>query len=570
MKKIRMFVDARGGSLAEASRIASLILILTLFTATPSMAQGNFVQAFLSRYRPSSATPATTAAPAQDIQLLLREGALQLTVGDMVRLMLESNLDVRVNRLSPLESQYVIQSLFGRFEPSLRLGATVTRNTQPSRSQLDGASAPSILNHAYSIGYSQSFAAGTNFGVDFRVNRNSSNSVFSSFNPSYSGTLTYSFSQPLLRNAGRNINLHTIRVAQNNKNLSELQFEAQLADIVTQGELLYWNLVLAQEDIKVRQRSLELAQKTLRDNQRMVEIGTLAPIEVVQAEAEVASREEQLVTTTYNSDQLQDQMKRVITQLGDPALVLAKLNPVEQIRRPGPGDLMPIQEAISYALENRPDMRQLELLSKNDEMSVAFSKNQLLPSFDVFGSYTQSGLGGVETLRSGLGENAIVGVKQGGLWNAFNQVFGYDFTGYAVGFSVTIPLSNKAAQAEYSRVSTQKQLNEARRTALAQSIAVQVRNAHSQVEMNRVRIQAAEKNLELAQRQLAAEQTKNQRGVSSIRFVLEEQRRVTLAESTAIQALINYTSALVRYEQAIGRTLRRNNVEIQKQLVIAE
>jgi len=119
-------------------------------------------------------------------------------------------------------------------------------------------------------------------------------------------------------------------------------------------------------------------------------------------------------------------------------------------------------------------------------------------------------------------------------------------------------------------VLTDKQLDETRRAAVAQNIAVQVRNAQSQVEMNRVRIQAAEKNLELAQRQLAAEQKKNQLGVSSIRFVLEEQRRVSAAETSAIQALINYTTALVRYDQALGRTLRRNSVEIQKQLMIAE
>jgi len=161
------------------------------------------------------------------------------------------------------------------------------------------------------------------------------------------------------------------------------------------------------------------------------------------------------VTTSYDSDQLQDRMKRTITQLGDPALVLAKLNPVEQIRRPSPADLLPIEDAIRYALENRPELQQLELTLKNDDMTVKHTKNQLLPIFDVYGSYTQSGLGGVETIRSGLGENVVIGVKNGGFWNAFNQVFGYDFTGYTVGFNVTIPLSNKSALAEYSRADRQ-------------------------------------------------------------------------------------------------------------------
>jgi len=550
--------------------MAGLLLVLSTTTA---LAGENFVQAFLNRYRPPQFSVTAAASPqAADpsVQTLIREGMLPLRVEDMVRLMLENNLDVRVSRFSPLTSQYLIDAAFRAFEPTLRINASVGRSTTPSSSQLDGADAPSQLSHFYSVGYSQLLNTGSLISVDFSVNRNSSNNRFSTFNPSYSGTLTYRLTQPLLRNWGREITTRQIRVAQNNKSISELQFESQLIEMVAQGQQIYWDLVLGQEDLKVRQRSLELAERTLADNRRQVQVGTLAPIDVLQAEAEVAGREAQLVTATFSNDQTQDRAKRMITRLGDPALVFAKLSPIEAVARPSPNDVMPVEDAIRYALENRPDMRQLELEMRNDDIDVKYARNQLLPVVDINASYAQRGVGGVETVRSELGGTEIIDIRRGGFGDAFEQIYKNSFTGYQVGIAVAIPLSNKAAQSEYSRAMTQKQITEARRATLAQRIALEVRNAHSRVEMNRVHIQAAEKALELARRQLAAEEKKNQLGVSSIRFVLDEQRNVTAAETTAIQALVNYAKSLVDYDRAIGRTLRKNNIEIDREIRIAE
>jgi outer membrane protein TolC len=544
--------------------IGSLTLVLT---ATRASAAENFVQGFLNRYKPpliDAPSAAGSQSAAQMIQTLMRDGTLALTVGDAVRLMLESNLDVRVDRFSPLTNQYLIESLFRPFEPTLRIGASMNRSTDPTISQLEsGGATSSQLSHNYSVGFSQSFGTGTNIGVDFVVNRRSSNSVYSNFNPSYSGNLTYFVSQSLLRNRGRDVNMRAIRVAQNNKSISELQFELQLIELVTQAQMLYWDLVFAQEDIKVKQQSLALAEKTLADNQRQVQIGTLAPIEVLQAEAELAARGEQMVVTSYSSDQTQDRMKRMISDLGDPALVLARLNPVESIRRPSPTDVMPIEAAIQYALESRPEMRQLELELKNRDINLNYTRNQLLPTFDVFGNYTQRGIGGVERIAADTPT-----VQRGGVLNAFEQIFGYDFTGYSIGFSLSIPLSNKSAQAEYSRVLTEKQLTDARRANQAQAIALEVRNTHSQVEMNRARILAAEKSVQLARQQLAAEEKKNQLGVSPIRFVLDEQRSLIAAQTSEIQALTNYTKALVQYDRAVGRTLERNSILIGNEIQV--
>ena len=225
------------------------------------------------------------------------------------------------------------------------------RKPPTSQLQVGQGTVPfSQLTHRYSIGYGQTFQTGTALSVGFSVNRNSSNSLFDTFNPSYFGTITYSISQPLFRNYGRGVNGRQIRIARNNVTVSEIDFELEMIDLVTAAQNLYWDLVYQREDIKVRKQSLELAEKTFAANKRQVDIGTMAGIEVLQAESEVAQRQEQIVTARYTADQVQDRVKKLITNLGDPALIRAELYLVDSPGRPGASDIMPLEVAIPYAL----------------------------------------------------------------------------------------------------------------------------------------------------------------------------------------------------------------------------
>jgi len=556
------------------SRVLTIALLIVTF-ATSGSAQTRWLDQFLERYKPPKVDPAASVTPQvsdEPWRLMVNQGVLPLSVNDVIRLMLASNLDVTVNRFSPLANQYVLQTLFQPFEPTLNISAQAARNTTPPTSQLQvgtGGAVPfSQLSHRYSVGYGQTLQSGTILGVNAVVNRNSSNSLFNTFNPAYFGTLTYSVSQPFFRNYGRAINGWQIRIGKNNVNISEIGFEMQTIDLVTAAENLYWDFVYQREDIKVHQQALALSEKTLADNKRQVQIGTMARIEVVQAESEVAQRQFQMVTTTYTADQTQDQVKKLITNLGDPALVLAQLSPLNPLPQPDESDIMPLEESVKYALESRPELRQLALQEQNGEVAMQYAKNQLLPALIVGASYTQNGVGGVQTNRSGLG-GSQVSVIQGGLVDAFGQLFGYNYTGYTVGFNIAIPLSNKAEQAIYAKALSDKQVVAARRTQVLQQIALEVRNAHSVVVMNRARIQTAEKALELAMMQSEAEQKKFQLGNSQLRFVLQEQRNVTDAQTARNLALVSYAKALVTYDKAIGRTLRKNNVEIEKQLQVA-
>jgi len=556
----------------KLSRIFVALLVMFALFRTSASARAeintNFVKEFLNRYRPLKAGLPAAAQSSQDVASLIRTGQLPLSVGDLINLIIQNNLDVGVNRLTPLSSRYLIETMYLPFEPTLHLQASVTRNTSPATSQLIGAQSLSTLGGAYSLGFSQALDTGTTLGVDFVMNRNSSNSAFNTFNPSYTGLLRYSFSQHLLKDYGRVNNRRQIRVAQNNQKISETQFERQLIDLVAQAQRGYWDLVFAAEDIKVKQRSMDLAQKTLSDNEIQVKIGTLAPIDVVQAESEVANRRVQYVTSTYTEVQTQDQVKKLITSQGDPGLILAKLIPSQVVPKPEPSDVPPVEQAIKIALENRPEIKQLQLDLQNKKIDLEYTKNQLLPSVDLFAAYNQNGVGGKETIRSGFGPTApIVAQSDGGIFDAFGQLFGYGYTGYSVGLSVQIPLRNRAAQGENARAMTDERIAEQKITSQAQQIALEVRNALTQVDMNRARIEAATKARELSERRLEAEQKKFDLGASTIRFVLEEQRNVAQAQTDELQAIVNYTKALVDTDRAMGMTLKKNNIEIEKTLI---
>ena len=204
---------------------------------------------------------------------------------------------------------------------------------------------------------------------------------------------------------------------------------------------------------------------------------------------------------------------------------------------------------------------------QNSEIDIEYAKNQLLPNLDITASYTQNGLGGRQTTRAGFGPTApIISVVEGGLGDALGQLIRSQSGGYSLGFNLQIPLTNRAQQAGYSQATVQKMTAEQNIQAIQSVIALEVRNAVTQVEMNKKRIETAQKSRELAEQQYTAEQKKFELGASTIRFVLEEQRNVEQMQSNELSAKVNYAKALVDYDKALGLTLKKNNVAIDKAL----
>ncbi|HMF00885.1 MAG TPA: TolC family protein, partial [Terriglobia bacterium] len=309
--------------------IQILLIVVVLGFSLPSFgADSNWVAKFLSRYRPT-ANP-LSASPVPQVDSALFQGtSVAVTLNDVIRLMLANNLNISVDRLPPQITQFLIDTYFRPFDPTIHVSANGQRSTTQSTSQLNGASSLVQLTQSYDVGFGQTLMTGTSYGVDFIMNRNSNNNAFALYNPNWVGQVRYSISQHLLQNWGRLPNDHLIRVAQNTHKISASQFDQQMMDLVTQAQDSYWDYVFSLEDIKVKKQSRDLAQKTLDDSRQEVEIGVLASLDLVRAEAQVATMEDALVVSTYTSLQNEDTLKKIITNKPDPGVMLAKLSPVE-------------------------------------------------------------------------------------------------------------------------------------------------------------------------------------------------------------------------------------------------
>jgi outer membrane protein TolC len=541
-----------------------------------STSSSTWVDDFLKRYQPSqvSMTPIAAATTALAPGQVLRGGTVPIMLQDVINLMLERNLDIQSNRFSPRSSYFSSLVFYRALQPSIRFSGTASRDTSASTTQLNGASALSQLRHNFAINYSQLLPTGTSLAVDLTTNRVSSNSAFNTYNPSYTGRITYTLGQHLLRDRGRLVTTRQITIGQNNEKISETAFEIQVTNLVVQAQKAYWDLVFSNEDLKVKQRSLDVAQRTLQENQTKVEIGTMAPIDVVQTRTEVASRRGDLVSSTYSVTNTEDQIKKLISNDKDPSLFLLKLNAQEQPRQPNSVAIPTLEDAIKIALENRPELRQAELDLKNKVIDVTYTANQKLPILDMTASYSQNGTGGTQTIRGGgLGGNQVLQVIPGGVFDELGQIFTFPpsftnhrYSGYSLGFSLTIPLSNKAAAADHDRAVTERQLSESKYNSTVQQILLEVRNALTQVDMTRAKIETSTLTRQLAEQQAEAEQTKFDLGTSTLRFVLEEQRNLAQAQTAELQSLVNFTKAIVDLDKSMGLTLKRNNIEIDKTL----
>src|SRR5262249_36195299 len=256
--------------------------------------------------------------------------------------------------------------------------------------------------------------------------------------------------------------------------------------------------------------------------------------DVVQTQADVAARRGQLVVSTYNVTSSEDQIKKMTSQDKDPSMFLLKLRAEDTPSPPQAVQSLTLPDAIRIAFENRPEMRQAQLDLQNKDIDVLYTRNQKLPVLDVTASYNQNGTGGTQIIRNSLAGSANT-IIPGGIGSAFNQLFSYSYTGYSLGFSFVIPLSNKAAEADYEPSLNEQRLSKSKLDVTAQQIALDVRNALTQVEMNRARIETAQATREFAVQKMEAEQEKFNLGTSTLRFVLEEQRNVAQAQTNELQ-----------------------------------
>jgi outer membrane protein len=567
--------------------------------------------------------PMLTNSPRLD--QLVRDGKLELGLQDAVELALENSMDIAVQRYNPWMADAGILFAnsgtpggFGTpgatiaassaainpfaltitsFDPIIQSSASVASISTPINNPfISGAGSTNltaVLSHStqFNNSYSQTFETGTNFSVAWNNTRSSSTAGANFLNPAVTSNFSVSFTQPLLNGFGLAMGTRNIRIAKNNRKIADWAFTAQAITTITNTITAYWELVYARENVKVNQQAVTVAQKLFEDNKKQLEIGSLAPLDVTRSESEVATDTQNLIFAQTTQLQDEQNLKNFISK--DPLaanIINVQIIPTDLPKQPAAIEAASFEDALKEAFAKRPELQEEALNLLNAEIDVKANRNALLPTLSIGGFYESQGLAGNSTILGapttistgipivdGTGAPVLVngapifestttapvtGTSQQGFTTAQSQIFHNQFPEYAGQLTLTLPLRNRAAQAEYARaLLSQRQLQTTERQ-LRNAALLDVRNSFIALTQDRAQVAAAVKARELQQQTFDAEEKKYQLGASTVYTVIQTQRDLTLAQGNEIRALANLEEAKAGYERAVGRTLEVNHVTI--------
>ena len=434
-------------------------------------------------------------------------------------------------------------------------------NTPQSNTVISGV--PSLLQSTgeENFGYQQGFSTGTLLNVTFNNSRVTSNSTRTFLVPQLNSNFLIQARQHLLEGMSLASNRRFITIAKNNREIADESFRQQVIFTVTQIETLYWNLVTAYEDEKAKERALASAQQLEANNRKQVQAGTIAQIEIVNAQAQEAATQQALITSQTNLQLQQLLMKNAITRNeNDPVLANAGVIPTDRIQLPASEPVVPTQDLVNQALQHRPELAQARIDLNNRTISKRAARNALLPTVDLVANYGGTGLAGATNPNfTSTGTPSIA--NNGGYFDALSATSGHPT--YFAGVSINIPIRNRAAQADQIRSELEYRQAEVRLQQLDNTIAIDVRNAQFAVQQNRAAVDAALKAREFATQSLDAEQKKLTQGLSTTYNVLTQMSDVSTAESNLVNAMSSYESSKLQLDIVTGRTLETLGINIE-------
>ncbi len=561
------------------------------------------------------AQPMLTNSPR--IDQLIQGDKLMLSLEDVISLALENNLSISVQKFQPwIEETQLLKAKAGGIpqsgtsqqvvlgsSPSVSFDPLVTgtvgwaRSTTPinnpfiSGTGTTSTTAEAITSNSYqyNFGFAQGFHTGTNFSVTLNTTRQASNLSENLFNPFVQPVLTATLTQPLLNGFGILVNTRYILEAKNFIKVSDSQLAQQVIATVTQTSNDYWELVYDRENVKVQEAAVGVSTKLYEDNKKQLQIGTMAPLDVLTAESQVATDQQNLIVAQTTRLQQQTVLLNDITKnLMAPELVGIEIIPTTTIATPEVVENMPLQDAVQEAWKKRPEIYQADLNLKNAGIEVKATKNALLPSLNLYAQFSQTGLSGNSIIQTSntptsflaipsepivdvngnpVVPNAFVGfpifptaLQSNGLGSAFSNMINNNFPTYAAGVNFAIPLRNRSAQADNARALLDERQQQTQYRQTQNTIVLNVRNTIIALQQDRAQVAAAEKARNLAQQTLDAEQKKYQLGSSTSYNVVLRSRDLTAAEGTELRAKVNLEEALVNFNQAMGRTLEVNRI----------
>jgi outer membrane protein TolC len=506
--------------------------------AIAALPAGAFAQNHLS-----SMPQASPEAP----QFVVRDGAIQLSLEDTVSMALANNLSLVIERYGRAQAEHSIFANLGIYDLRLSADAGYADNQQATASSLE---ASAFKQQQLNLGLSQLFPSGGDLSFAFDNSRSETNLIFQSLNPSFHSDAGFQYVQPLLRDFGRQATERNIMVARVRSDISQRAFEELVANTIQDVENAYWNLVEARAQLGVSEESLTLAKQLHDQNRVRVDVGTLAPLELVQSEAGIATREEEIIRSQYAVGNAEDALRRLLNvpqgEDWSKSIVPTSSAEMEHVA-------LDLEAGMQSAAERRPELERLRLAQKSAEIDAAFAGNQTKPRLDLTARYGLGGVGGDQRDENGQKIN-------GGYGDALDQVTGADFPSWSVGLSFAFPLQNRTARENKLIADLEVQKAAATAQDVEQQLRTEVRIAARAVETAAKAIDSANVSVKLAEKNLDAEHKRYDNGMSTSFQLLQIQEDLTSARSRQVFAVTAYRRALVGYYRATGRLLEETGI----------
>lgn len=568
--------------------------------------------------------PASPVVNSPRIEQLIHDNKLEISLQDAVELALENSVDIAVQRYypwiadvgilkassGPNASGYGVPGadivgsaanlnpfafVISSYDPLLTSTVSYDDRKSPINNPFisgtgtgAGATAAAIVSHTatYNTQVQQYFPTGTSMTVTYDNTRSSNSAAANFFNPAVQSSIFLGLTQNLLSGFGLTVNRRNIIIANNNRKVADLAFAQQAITTVTNTTTAYWELVYARENVKVEQQAVAVSEKLYNDNKKQLEIGTMAPLDVTRAEAQLATDRQNLIVA--QTVQLQDEqtLKNAITRNPlDPKILNIEIIPTDKPTAPEQTEAPSFEEALKEAYAKRPDLLEQEYNLKNAALDVKATHNALLPTATLSGQYGTVGLAGNSTqiLTTGTIAGSPVVDANGnpvpgsflpvtvpvttrknfaGFSDAMSSVFHNNFPDYAAQISITIPLRNRSLQADNQRSQLVQRQIEMVVQQLKNAALLDVRNTYIALQQDRARVEAASKASELQRQTFEAEQKRYSLGASTVYNVILVQRDYVAAQGAELRALADLEEARANYERAVGKTLEVHHVTI--------
>jgi len=497
------------------------------------------------------AVPVGAQSPAAAAQPGPASGQVRtLTIDEAVRLALENNLGLQLQRIDPLVQDENVREARTAWTPILEGLFNYNNADQPPESILSGSEGvlqTDVLTG--NVGVSQLLPWwGTSYFVGWDNNRLETNNVFTNFNPRIRSGFALSVVQPLLRDASIDASRVQYLVSQKNREISDEQLRATVVNTVRATKNAYWELAYAVANLQAQRQSLELAKQTLKDNQTRVRVGTMAPIDIVEAEAEVARNEENVIVAEAGITRAEDQLRFIIFDPKRENVWQMSLEPTGYQAELQTPQTVDGATALTNALEKRTDLVESRKQLENVDFNLKYYRNQTLPTVTAQLDLSGAGVGGTEIIRGEGFPGPIIGTADKGFGEIQSDVFSYKYPTWAIGVSFSYPLGTSAAEASLTRAKLQRQQVETQQRTLEFQIGTEVREYARQVNTNVKRIEATRAARVLSERRLEAEQKKFGVGMSTSFLVFQAQRDLSTARNNELRALVDYAQSRVDFE----------------------